>query len=183
MRYKGMNGHHRWLTSNFSLLYICWKKINERHLKKKFFILFKSNRPFIFVENALDILISGWKGLRCTNFTCSYLVKFHANLSSFFFLYFFSSSQDPFMEWTFGKRFREDCLVLDSFVALPLAAKLSIAAVPGNDWEIRKMFLQGYIACCFSYVTIKRSGNISGPKTVYTASSLEKANIVFIKAP
>lgn len=142
MRYKGMNGHHRWLTSNFSLLYICWKKINERHLKKKFFILFKSNRPFIFVENALDILISGWKGLRCTNFTCSYLVKFHANLSSFFFLYFFSSSQDPFMEWTFGKRFREDCLVLDSFVALPLAAKLSIAAVPGNDWEIRKMSLQ-----------------------------------------
>lgn len=142
MRYKGMNGHHRWLTSNFSLLYICWKKINERHLKKKFFILFKSNRPLIFVENALDILISGWKSLRCTNFTCSYLVKFHANLSSFFFLYFFSSSQDPFMEWTFGKRFREDCLVLDSFVALPLAAKLSIAAVPGNDWEIRKMFLQ-----------------------------------------
>lgn len=166
MRYKGMNGHHRWLTSNFSLLYICWKKINERHLKKKFFILFKSNRPFIFVENALDILISGWKGLRCTNFTCSYLVKFHANLSSFFFLYFFSSSQDPFMEWTFGKRFREDCLVLDSFVALPLAAKLSIAAVPGNDWEIRKMFLQGYIACSFSHATIKRSGNISGPKTV-----------------
>lgn len=142
MRYKGMNGHHRWLTSNFSLLYICWKKINERHLKKKFFILFKSNRPLIFVENALAILISGWKGLRCTNFTCSYLVKFHANLSSFFFLYFFSSSQDPFMEWTFGKRFREDCLVLDSFVALPLAAKLSIAAVPGNDWEIRKMSLQ-----------------------------------------
>lgn len=43
-----------------------------------------------------------------------------------------SSSQDPFMEWTFGKRFREDCLVLDSFVALPLAAKLSIAAVPAN---------------------------------------------------
>ena len=37
------------------------------------------------------------------------------------------------MEWTFGKRFREDCLVLDSFVALPLAAKFSIAAVPGND--------------------------------------------------
>lgn len=142
MRYKGMNGHHRWLTSNFFLLYICWKKINERHLKKKFFILFKSNRPLIFVKNALDILISGWKGLRCTNFTCSYLVKFHANLSSFFFLYFFSSSQDPFMEWTFGKRFREDCLVLDSFVALPLAAKLSIAAVPGNDWEIRKMSLQ-----------------------------------------
>lgn len=183
MRYKGMNGHHRWLTSNFSLLYICWKKINERHLKKKFFILFKSNRPLIFVENALDILISGWKGLRCTNFTCSYLVKFHANLSSSFFLYFFSSSQDPFMEWTFGKRFREDCLVLDSFVALPLAAKLSIAAVPGNDWEIRKMFLQGYIACSFSHATIKRSGNISGPKTVCTASSLEKANIVFIKAP
>lgn len=175
MRYKGMNGHHRWLTSNFSLLYICWKKINERHLKKKFFILFKSNRPLIFVENALDILISGWKGLRCTSFTCSYLVKFHANLSSFFFLYFFSSSQDPFMEWTFGKRFREDCLVLDSFVALPLAAKLSIAAVPGNYWEIRKMFLLGYIACSFSHATIKRSGNIYGPKTVCTASSLEKS--------
>lgn len=32
----------------------------------------------------------------------------------------------------FGKRFKEDCLVLDSFVALPLAAKLSTAAVPGN---------------------------------------------------
>ena len=142
--------------------------------KSSLFFLNQIVRSF-FVENALDILISGWKGLRCTNFTCSYLVKFHANLSSFFFLYFFSSSQDPFMEWTFGKRFREDCLVLDSFVALPLAAKLSIAAVPGNYWEIRKMFLQGYIACSFSHATIKRSGNISGPKTVCTASSLEKS--------
>ena len=33
----------------------------------------------------------------------------------------------------FGKRFKEDCLVLDSFVALPLAAKLSMAALPGNE--------------------------------------------------
>ena len=45
---------------------------------------------------------------------------------------FFSSNQDAFNEWIFGKRFKEDCLVLDSFVALPLAAKLSMAAVPGN---------------------------------------------------
>ena len=30
-------------------------------LKKKFFILFKSNRPFIFVENALDITDIGVK--------------------------------------------------------------------------------------------------------------------------
>lgn len=149
--------------------------------KSSLFFLNQIVRSFL-LKMHWTLLISGWKGLRCTNFTCSYLVKFHANLSSFFFLYFFSSSQDPFMEWTFGKRFREDCLVLDSFVALPLAAKLSIAAVPGNDWEIRKMFLQGYIACCFSHVIIKRSGNISGPKTVCTAS-LEKANIVFIKAP
>lgn len=44
----------------------------------------------------------------------------------------FSSNQDAFIEWTFGQRFKEDCLVLDSFVALPLAAKLSMAAVPGN---------------------------------------------------
>ena len=44
----------------------------------------------------------------------------------------FSSNQDVFNEWMFGKRFKEDCLVLDSFVALPLAAKLSMAAVPGK---------------------------------------------------
>ena len=44
----------------------------------------------------------------------------------------FSSNQDAFVEWTFGQRFKEDCLVLDSFVALPLAAKLSMAAVPVN---------------------------------------------------
>ena len=43
-----------------------------------------------------------------------------------------SSSQDAFIEWTFGQRFKEDCLVLDSFVALPLAAKVSMAAVPGK---------------------------------------------------
>ncbi|XP_078352521.1 kinetochore-associated protein 1-like isoform X2 [Oculina patagonica] len=43
-----------------------------------------------------------------------------------------SSNQDAFIEWTFGQRFKEDCLVLDSFVALPLAAKLSMAAVPGD---------------------------------------------------
>lgn len=44
----------------------------------------------------------------------------------------FSSNQDAFNENIFGKRFKEDCLVLDSFVALPLAAKLSMAAVPGD---------------------------------------------------
>ena len=44
----------------------------------------------------------------------------------------FSSSQGAFIEWTFGQRFKEDCLVLDSFVALPLAAKVSLAAVPGK---------------------------------------------------
>ena len=43
-----------------------------------------------------------------------------------------SSSQDTFIEWTFGQRFKEDCLVLDSFVALPLVAKVSMAAVPGK---------------------------------------------------
>ena len=47
-------------------------------------------------------------------------------------LYNFSSNQDTFNEWMFGKRFKEDSLVLDSFVAIPLAAKLSVAAVPGK---------------------------------------------------
>ena len=37
----------------------------------------------------------------------------------------------------FGKRFKEDSLVLDSFVAIPLAAKLSVAAVPGKYHDKR----------------------------------------------
>lgn len=44
----------------------------------------------------------------------------------------FSSNQDSYNEWMFGNRFKEDCLVLDSFVALPLVTKFSMAAVPGN---------------------------------------------------
>ncbi|XP_068682913.1 kinetochore-associated protein 1-like isoform X1 [Montipora foliosa] len=44
-----------------------------------------------------------------------------------------SSNQDSFNDWMFGKRFKEDSLVLDSFIAIPLAAKLSIAAVPGDS--------------------------------------------------
>ena len=43
-----------------------------------------------------------------------------------------SSQQDPFNEWTFKERFREDGLVLDSYVALPLAFKFSMACVPGK---------------------------------------------------
>lgn len=50
--------------------------------------------------------------------------------------YIFSSNQDAFNNWMFGKRFKEDCLVLDSFVALPLAAKLSMAALPGNEVKV-----------------------------------------------
>ena len=50
----------------------------------------------------------------------------------FCYLVPFSSNQDAFIEWTFGERFKEDCLVLDSFVALPLAAKVSMAALPGK---------------------------------------------------
>ena len=50
----------------------------------------------------------------------------------------FSSNQDAFIEWKFGQRFKEDCLVLDSFVALPLAAKVSMAAVPGKGHVLSK---------------------------------------------
>ncbi|XP_074632538.1 kinetochore-associated protein 1-like [Acropora palmata] len=48
------------------------------------------------------------------------------------------SNQDTFNEWMFGKRFKEDSLVLDSFVAIPLAAKLSVAAVPGDFTPARQ---------------------------------------------
>lgn len=50
--------------------------------------------------------------------------------------YIYSSDQNAFNNWMFGKRFKEDCLVLDSFVALPLAAKFSMAAVPGNEVKV-----------------------------------------------
>ena len=52
-------------------------------------------------------------------------------------IYDFRSNQDTFNEWMFGKRFKEDSLVLDSFVAIPLAAKLSVAAVPGKYHDKR----------------------------------------------